>query len=138
MGMLIAQIALLVWGIIVMVRGQIAFSNTKVVRGGSARLVGALIILPLPLSVAIVFAYGMYLGVKEQEIEIRHIEWVGMVIQLCVYGVCLLSAIVLDLLLAKPRKKPMESAALLDEEEERLLEYDMKGRDPKSHPDSPP
>jgi hypothetical protein len=57
----IAEIAMLVFGIIFLVRGKINLSRDKVVEGAMARLIGVILILPLPLA----FLVGVMIGISK-------------------------------------------------------------------------
>lgn len=63
------MIAMLVGGIVALVKGEIALSKTKTVTGAKARIIGGIFILPLPLTVVLGFAYGIYLAGTGQQID---------------------------------------------------------------------
>ena len=52
------DVILLILGIIVLIKGQVMLTRTKEVRGTPARVIGVLLILPLPLG----FLAGLLLG----------------------------------------------------------------------------
>jgi hypothetical protein len=53
-----AEIGMLVFGIITLVKGRFKLSRRKVVVGGPAYLIGVLLILPLPIALVIGIALG--------------------------------------------------------------------------------
>jgi hypothetical protein len=62
--LLLIEIALLVMGIIALVRGEITLSKRKVVTGAPARLIGLLAMAPLPIAFAIGFVHGVMHGAQ--------------------------------------------------------------------------
>jgi hypothetical protein len=54
----VAEIGMLVWGIITLVKGKFKLSSRKVAVGGPAYFIGVLLILPLPVAFVIGFAIG--------------------------------------------------------------------------------
>src|SRR5690349_21176263 len=127
---LIAQIALVVWGIIVLVRGQVAFSQNRIVLGAKARIIGALLILPWPLAIGIAMVYAMVQVAGGKEIEEKSLTPAATLILIGSYAACLLTAIILGMLWGNPRKARLNTPVTLDAEEERLLEYGKEGRMP--------
>ena len=53
------EIAMLIWGIVIMVTGKLKVSKTKEVRGMAARGLAVLLILPLPLIFLAGVIYGL-------------------------------------------------------------------------------
>lgn len=58
----IIGLVMLIGGIIALVKGEVAFSKTRKVTGGKARIIGVIMILPLPLIFVFGFAYGIMLA----------------------------------------------------------------------------
>src|SRR5688572_203052 len=93
------EIAMLIIGVITLIRGQISLSKTRHVTGKPARLAGLIFALPLPLAYVVGAIFGGVAVSREQDAQsiigtIQLIEW-GLVI-----GAIILGLIVLNL--AKP------------------------------------
>lgn len=54
-----AEIGLIIFGIYAMVTGKLTLTKTHIVRGTAARLIAVIALLPLPLSLAVVFTVGI-------------------------------------------------------------------------------
>jgi hypothetical protein len=91
------EIAMLVWGIVVMVTGKLKVSKTKEVRGMAARGLALLMIAPLPLAFGVGFIYGVMNANAGQKIDTVTVTIVEVVI---VLGFAL-AAIVGGLILGK-------------------------------------
>src|SRR5262245_22776967 len=53
------EIGMIVWGLVALFRGEFQLNPTRVVKGVAARLIGLLLLLPLPVSFAIGFLIGL-------------------------------------------------------------------------------
>lgn len=58
----IIGLAMLIGGIIALAKGEVAFTKTKKVTGGRARIIGVVMLLPLPALLAFGFIYGVVLA----------------------------------------------------------------------------
>jgi hypothetical protein len=98
------QIALAVWGIIILVTGKLTVSSNKVVLGTPARLLGLVMIAPLPLTFVISIAVMEWAAANRHNINdlIEPLEAVqlGLVI-----GAAVLTY-VLAFIIAKPPGEP--------------------------------
>lgn len=67
------EIALLlgmfVMGIIALTKGEIQLSKKQKIRGAPARLIGLLLMIPLPASFGTGFVYGIVMTMRQQEIR---------------------------------------------------------------------
>jgi phage FluMu protein Com len=54
-----AEIGLIIFGIYAMVTGKLTLTKTHIVRGTAARLIAVIALLPLPLSLAVIFTAGI-------------------------------------------------------------------------------
>jgi hypothetical protein len=61
------EIALLVIGLLAIIRGKLTISKTKVVTGAAARLLGLIALTPLPVALAAVALYMAVSGVGDPE-----------------------------------------------------------------------
>lgn len=58
----IIGLAMLIGGIIALVKGEVAFTKTRKVTGAHARIIGVIMMLPLPLILLVGVAYGVMLA----------------------------------------------------------------------------
>jgi hypothetical protein len=58
----IGEAACFIFGIVTLVKGQLKLSANRVVTGGVARVIGALMMMPLILGLGGEFLYGAYVG----------------------------------------------------------------------------
>jgi phage FluMu protein Com len=54
-----AEIGLIIFGIYALITGKLTLSKNRIVRGTAARLLAVIALLPLPLSLAVIFTVGM-------------------------------------------------------------------------------
>jgi hypothetical protein len=105
---LILEIATLVAGIVALVKGKISFTRTLVVRGVMARVIGVVLMLPLPLSFFIIFAIGFVMaanGKGQKEIE-NSVARIAALVPIGTYVVCALLAVILGAIAPKrPAKR---------------------------------
>jgi hypothetical protein len=64
-GCCIGQVAILVFGLIALIKGEFKLSANRVVSGGAARVVGALLLLSLALGPGGAFMYGFVVGANK-------------------------------------------------------------------------
>jgi hypothetical protein len=62
MCLLIAEIIMLVGGLVALVTGKLKLSNALQLEGTPARIAGAILMAPLPLALAIGFMIGLLIG----------------------------------------------------------------------------
>lgn len=63
------QIALAIWGIVVLFTGKLTVSKTKVVQGTAARLLGLLMLMPFPVAFMIGVAVGAWGAASGRDLE---------------------------------------------------------------------
>jgi hypothetical protein len=108
MCMLILEIATLVAGLVVLIKGKISFSRSLVVRGAMARVIGVVLMLPLPLSIAAGIVVGVALASKglSQEEIVRRATSIGAIIEIAVYVACVVVAVIIGAIAPKgPAKR---------------------------------
>lgn len=100
----IVEIAMLVMGIIACVKGEVKLSRRKVVSGPAARILGVIMMLPLPVA----FMVGMVLGFQAAARGEAGPDMATAVIaELVVVGVVVVTAVVFAMATAKdPTKMP--------------------------------
>lgn len=88
----ILEFAMVVMGLFAMVKGEIMLTRKRIVRGGTARLDGALIAAPVPLGIAwMVFVVAVDAATPWQAYEYWVEVGVGGMVAL--HAICLLSAV---------------------------------------------
>jgi hypothetical protein len=124
MCLIVAYIAICVFGVIAVVKGKFTLSRGKVCEGISARIVGILLILTPVFAFAASFVYGIIVGVgmvqagtteltKERQSEI---QFTSIVISLGILIAMFVVAMTVAFMTAKPAKrKPLPPDELLDE-----------------------
>jgi hypothetical protein len=114
------NIIMLIFGIIALVKGSFSLTGNKVVSGLPARIVGVILIMPMPISLGVGFVYGLTLAATKQNIRDDSLQGAAIVIELSIMAVCLVTALVVAFANAKPRARPASYAPPpLDEAEER-------------------
>jgi hypothetical protein len=93
------EIAMLIWGIVVMVTGKLKVSKSKEVRGMAARGLAVIMLIPLPLA----FGAGVIYGILNAN-RLRADEALGTLtaIEIVIVLGCALAAIAGGLILGKP------------------------------------
>jgi hypothetical protein len=61
----LAELGIMVFGIVVLATGKVKISSDRVVQGAPARVIGAILLLPLILGVGGEFLLGIILGVQQ-------------------------------------------------------------------------
>jgi len=61
----LAEIGMLVFGIVVLATGKIKVSSDRVVLGAPARVIGAILLLPFVLGTGGEFLMGVYIGIQQ-------------------------------------------------------------------------
>ncbi|HZT79177.1 MAG TPA: hypothetical protein VFA26_03075 [Gemmataceae bacterium] len=118
----IVEIAMLVMGIVALVKGRIPLTRTRVVEGTAARVVGLILMLPLPLALGFGFIYGVGIGVSAAQQgksqidpkEIEKIQTTAKFVELGLIVGCALTAVVVGAVTARPPK--LKEDIDLDEE----------------------
>jgi hypothetical protein len=110
----ILEIACVVFGIIVLVKGRVSLSAKKEVRGGPAYLVGIILISVLPLAIG----FGIVMGIRQaQQGAQPGIDWTGVAIEMGLIIGCAVTAFVVALATAKPKKKKKRRRRIPEKED---------------------
>jgi hypothetical protein len=120
-----AEIAMFVFGVIALVKGSFSLSRSRVVKDVPARVIGAVLLLPLPVGQGIGFLWGLAIGMekgaKGQQVtaeDIRPIEKTLTIINVAVASVCLVAAVAIAVATAQPAKKKRRRAERVYQAEE--------------------
>ena len=105
------EIAMLIFGIITLVRGNCTVSKTKVVRGTPARVIGILAVSILPAALVIGFAYGVSVGSRGGTIDIK----TAALIDVGVVLAALIPMIILSKKYAEAKEEPRGMPVVLSE-----------------------
>jgi len=92
------EIALIVLGIMALVKGKIQLSKNRVVQGTPARLLAIVCFAPLPLAFMSGIAYGAYLATQGGDLESH--KWIFIAIEAGVVVACLALLFILGFALA--------------------------------------
>jgi hypothetical protein len=103
--MCLIEIACLVFGIIILARGQVPLSSTKEVRGGPAYLIGLILIAIFPLALGIGFVVGFQRAQQGQPVNLQNMDMSLVLIDLGILGGCSLLALIIALATAQPRQR---------------------------------
>jgi hypothetical protein len=101
-------LAMLVFGIIAFVKGEFKLTRNRVVRRGPAYAIGALLVLPLPLSFGIGFIYGIMAGARHEQVDVKQLQAKLAPVEVGLDVVCLLAALIIAAVTAQPvvRQRP--------------------------------
>jgi hypothetical protein len=136
---LIAEISMLIFGIVVLVQGKFSLTPKKVVYGVPARIIGGICMFPLPLAFLIGFTIGLGKAVQGQQFGAKDATMLAP-IEAGLIVLVLLVALVIALATAEPPRRKKRKR-IEDEYEDdsdyrnrRNLEFD----DPDEDEDQPP
>lgn len=102
---LLLEIGLIVWGIIILVKGQVALSPNRVVRGAAARIVGVFLLLPLPLAFATGIVMGFMMVAQGKRLEVEELRATGFVVEVSILLGCIFVALLIACFTSTPRKR---------------------------------
>jgi hypothetical protein len=129
MACIITEVCLLVLGIITLVKGQINISKDKMVVGVPARWIGAVLLLPLPLSLAVGFGWGIILAAQGRIPDRKELQTTGAIIEISIFAVCILAAVIIAAASEKvPVVKPEKRRERVEEEYEEEEAYPVRPR----------
>lgn len=115
---LILEIAMLIFGIIALVKGKFTLTKKKIVTGAAARIVGVILLMPLPLSFGVGVIMGIMLAAQGRQIQAKEIQNTGTIIEVVsVLGCCILAIGVSLATSHPPAKKRIEPIAELEADE---------------------
>ena len=118
------DVILLILGIIVLIKGQVMLTRTKEVRGTPARVIGVLLILPLPLGFLAGLLLGAFYVAQGKPVTKSEIQGVGTILGVAIIVLCVLTAIVVASAYAQPiRKRRVEDEIELANPPDRYSEH---------------
>jgi hypothetical protein len=113
---LVLEIGMLIFGLIALITGKFSVSRNKVVRGAPARVVGGIMLLPLPLALLSVVAVGLALGLKGDLQEMEKHRMTFTIVEAAIVLICFIAAMVVGAIYAGPPDRPRRRRR--DEEDE--------------------
>jgi hypothetical protein len=120
-----AEIGLMVFAIISLVRGKLVLTKNRVVTGVPARLLALIGFLPLPVSLVIGLALGAVLVARGQPIDQSRVRIIGGVVELGIIVLCVAAIYGIGFMIAKPPEPERRRPRRLDEEDEETLPEDI-------------
>jgi hypothetical protein len=123
---LILEISMLIFGIVTLITGKFSLSRTKVIQGGVARIVGGIMVLPLPLAFGAGVIIGVAMGASGKAPDIDKIRLVATIMEASIVVICFVVAMIIAAVNAGPPPKPRRPRRGRDEYEE---DYDREEAD---------
>jgi len=116
----IAEIASLVFGIITLATGKFRLTRNKVVYGAPARIVGGLLVAPLPVALAVGMLYGIVIvaGKGGGQTDILHPPTAMVIAEVMIFLVFFSAAMIVAMVNAGPPKRKPRRPIYEDELEE--------------------
>ncbi len=102
---LVAEIFMLVFGIMALVTGKFTLTRARVVTGVPARVVGAILVLPLPLALVMGFLLGAVLVAQGKQITRDEVQKYAAPLELGIILICMLTAVIVAAITAHPPQK---------------------------------
>jgi hypothetical protein len=101
----ILEIACVVFGIIILAKGRVPMGAAKEVRGAPAYLVGGLLIAVFPLALGVGLVIGIRQAQQGRPMNFGEIDWTMVAIEFGIIFACMLAALVVALVSAKPKRR---------------------------------
>ena len=103
--MCLLEIACLVFGVIILAKGKVPLSAKKEVRGAPAYIVACLLLAVFPLAFGLGFIIGFRRAQRGQQMNFGQIDWSLVLIEFSIVVGCVLAALVVALVSAKPKRR---------------------------------
>jgi hypothetical protein len=100
----VLEIAMLIWGIVALATGKFMVTRNKVVYGPMARVIGAILMLPLPVSFFIGILIGVGFAAQGKKFDMAKAQ-VFSPIELGIVVLCFAAAMAIALATGKPVRK---------------------------------
>jgi hypothetical protein len=121
---IVTGLAMLVFGIIALVRGRFTLTRTKVVSGVPARIIGVILLMPLPLMLASGLLLGVIYGIQGKQPRAEDLQGIGAVLELGIIFLCFLAAVIVGVATARPPTRRRVPDELDDDYDRRFQEDD--------------
>jgi uncharacterized membrane-anchored protein len=126
---IVMSIAMLIFGIIALVRGQFTLTRTKVVSGVPARVIGVILLLPLPMMLVGGMLIGVFYAMQGKQPRPEDIQGPAVLLEVGVVLGSMLIAVVIGLATAGPPQRRRLPFELEEEYDRRFHEDDYVGGD---------
>lgn len=133
--MLILEIILLVWGIVILVKGKLNVTAKKMVVGAAARWMGAIMLLPFTLGLLFGVVWAFMIVAQGRNPDPKEMQPAAMIVEASILGTCLIIIFLIGIAAEKvPVVKPEKRRPRLEEEEYEEDYYEDRRR-PAPAPD---
>jgi hypothetical protein len=95
------EIGMLIVGIIALARGKFSLTKKQVVEGATARVVGFVLILPLPLAFAAGFVISFGQAAQGKQVQLEDLKGTLTMVELGIVAACLIVAVAITLVSAQ-------------------------------------
>jgi hypothetical protein len=130
---LVLEIVMLIAGIAALVKGEIKWSKSRVTTGMVARIVGIIMLLPLPLAFTAGFVLGAVQAATRHPANVASVRVTAIVIEVVIVLVCFLLALTVGLVSAHPpAKKRPRREEWYEEDEAPDSDYEQPAVRPRS------
>jgi hypothetical protein len=126
---LVAEICSLIFGIIAVVTGKFTLSRNRVVRGTPARVVGILLMMPLPAALVAGVVVGALLVAQGKVVERGNVPIGFGILEAAIFVLFFVSALVVAAVNGGPPQPKRQHFEEEEEYEEEEPEYDGPRRD---------
>jgi len=145
---LILEVILLVWGIVILVKGKLNVTAKKMIVGAPARWMGAIMLLPITLGLVFAFGWAFVLVAQGRNPDPKEMQVTAAIVEGSILGVCLIIIFLIGIAAEKvPVVKPEKRRPRAEEEYEEDYYEDRRRRAPSAddaireehiHPESAP
>jgi hypothetical protein len=92
------EIGMLIAGILALIKGKFTLTKNRVVEGAMARVIGLVMVLPIPLAIAAGVMVGFALTLQGKPIEEKELRTTLAIVEVVIVLACLLLAVILSLI----------------------------------------
>src|SRR5947209_3975108 len=104
MACLIAELVMLVLGIIALARGQIRIASRRTIYGTRARLAALFLILPFPLNFGASIVLALILVAQRKEPTTASVQPAAAILEIAIFVLCMAAALIITLTAAEPSR----------------------------------
>ena len=110
-----AEIGMLIFGLMALIRGKLTLSKKSIVYGPMARVLGIVAMLPLPLSFAIGLLIGIALAAQGKRFEVEQWRGTFAIIEIGLIVACLVAVYAIGWSFAQPPYSAMPEVEVVDD-----------------------
>jgi drug/metabolite transporter (DMT)-like permease len=123
---IVMAICMLIFGLIAIVRGQFVLTRAKVVRGVPARIIGVILLLPVPLWLGGALLLGAFYALQGKQPRPEDLEGPATLLTVGSCVGCMVIAVIIGLATAQPMKKKRLPDDLGEDYDRRFGEDDYR------------